>query len=77
VGGVLDPPFDFRSGLLLGAAMGVVVPLGELGFAVIKRSAGVRVAGKYLGPMGGALDAVDGILFAAPAFYWALRTLAL
>lgn len=76
-GAVLDPPFDFRSGPLLGAAMGVVVPLGEIGFAAIKRSAGVRVGGAYLGPMGGALDAVDGLLFAAPAFYWALRTIAL
>ncbi len=77
VGAFLDPPFDFRSGLLLGVAMGVVVPLGELGFAAIKRSAGVRRTGTYLGPMGGALDAIDGVLFAAPAFYWALRTLAL
>ncbi|MGH2760448.1 MAG: phosphatidate cytidylyltransferase [Actinomycetota bacterium] len=76
-GAVLDPPFDFRSGALLGIGMGVLVPLGELGFAAIKRSAGVRVAGTYLGPMGGALDAVDGLLFSAPAFYWALRTLAL
>ena len=76
-GVVLDPPFDLRSGAVLGIAMGVLVPLGELAFAAIKRSAGVRMSGTYLGPMGGALDAVDGLLFAAPAFYWALRTLAL
>lgn len=77
VGVVLDPPFDLRSGVLLGLGMGVLVPLGELAFAALKRSAGVRSAGTYLGPMGGALDAVDGLLFSAPAFYWALRTLAL
>jgi len=76
-GAVWDPPFDLRSGPLLGAAMGLLAPIGELAFTVVKRSAGVRSSGAYLGPMGGALDAVDGVLFAAPAFYWALRTLAL
>jgi phosphatidate cytidylyltransferase len=76
-GAVWDPPFDLRSGPLLGVAMGLLAPIGELAFTVIKRGAGVRSSGAYLGPMGGALDAVDGVLFAAPAFYWALRTLAL
>jgi phosphatidate cytidylyltransferase len=73
----LDPPFDVRSGLALGAAMGILAPVGDLVFSVIKRSAGVQRSGKYLGPVGGALDAADSLLFAAPAFYWALRTLAL
>ncbi len=74
---VWNPPFDVRSGLLLGAAMGILAPVGDLVFSALKRSAGVRASGSYLGPMGGALDAIDSVLFAAPAFYWALRTLAL
>jgi phosphatidate cytidylyltransferase len=74
---VWDPPFDLRSGVMLGAAMGVLAAVGDLVFSAIKRSAGVRGSGTYLGPVGGALDAVDSVLFAAPAFYWALRTLAL
>jgi phosphatidate cytidylyltransferase len=76
-GFVWDPPFDVRSGVALGAAMGVLAIAGDLVFSVIKRSAGVRRSATYLGPIGGALDAVDSVLFAAPAFYWALRTLAL
>jgi phosphatidate cytidylyltransferase len=74
-GSVWDPPFDLRSGIALGASMGVLATAGDLGFSVLKRSAGTRGSGTYLGPLGGALDAVDGVLFAAPAFYWALRTL--
>ena len=74
---VWDPPFDVSSGVALGAAMGLLAITGDLAFSVIKRSAGVKASNSYLGPLGGALDAIDGVLFAAPAFYWALRTLAL
>jgi phosphatidate cytidylyltransferase len=74
---VLNPPFDIASGLALGAAMGVLAPVGDLLFSVIKRSAGVRGSARYFGPMGGALDVVDSLLFCAPAFYWAFRTIAL
>jgi CDP-diglyceride synthetase len=74
---VWDPPFDPRSGVVIGAGVGVLAIAGDLVFSAIKRSAGARGSSSYLGPLGGALDAVDGVLFAAPAFYWALRTLAL
>ncbi len=73
----LDPPFDLPSGVAFGAGMGVLAPVGDLVFSAIKRSAGVRSSGRYLGPLGGALDAIDSVLFAAPAFYWAFRTIAL
>ncbi len=76
--GVLcDPPFTLTSGLAFGAGTAVLAPIGDLAFSAIKRSAGVRHAGSYLGPLGGALDVVDSVLFVAPAFYWALRTIAL
>jgi phosphatidate cytidylyltransferase len=74
---VLDPPFDIASGIAFGAGMGVLAPVGDLVFSAIKRSAGARSSGRYLGPLGGALDAIDSVLFAAPAFYWAFRTIAL
>jgi phosphatidate cytidylyltransferase len=76
-GFVWDPPFDLRSGLALGSAMGVLAIVGDLVFSGVKRSAGAKASNSYLGALGGALDAIDGVLFAAPAFYWALRTLAL
>jgi phosphatidate cytidylyltransferase len=74
---VANPPFDVASGLALGAGIGVLAPVGDLAFSAVKRSAGVKDSGTYLGPLGGALDVVDGLLFVAPAFYWALRTIAL
>ena len=77
VGIFIDPPFSISSGPLFGIAMGVVVPLGDLGFSAIKRSAGARHSGGYLGAAGGALDVVNGVLFAAPVFYWGFRTIAL
>jgi phosphatidate cytidylyltransferase len=73
----LNPPFDLQSGLALGAAMGVLAPLGDLSFSAVKRSAGRKESGRIFGPLGGALDAVDALLFCAPAFYWAFRTIAL
>ena len=72
-----DPPFDVRSGLLFGAGVGVLAALGDLAFSAIKRSAGVKHSGTYLRGAGGFLDFVDSVLFAAPAFYWAFRTIAL
>jgi phosphatidate cytidylyltransferase len=77
VGVLLDPPFDIASGLLFGVGVGVLASLGDLAFSAIKRSAGVRHSGTYLGSAGGLLDVVDSALFAAPAFYWAFRTIAL
>jgi phosphatidate cytidylyltransferase len=77
VGLVLKPPFDPRSGLAFGAGMGVLAPLGDLAFSAVKRGAGRKESGRVFGPLGGALDAVDALLFCAPAFYWAFRTIAL
>lgn len=76
-GFLADPPFEPGSGLAFGLAVGIAVPLGDLGFSTVKRSAGVRRSGEYLGAAGGALDVVNGVVFAAPVFYWAFRTIAL
>lgn len=72
----LNPPFDLRSGLAFGAGAGILSPLGDLAFSALKRSAGRKESGRVFGPLGGALDAVDGVLLTAPAFYWAFRTIA-
>jgi phosphatidate cytidylyltransferase len=74
---VWNPPFDLRSGTALGAGMGALAIVGDLAFSALRRGAGRKGSASHLGPAGGALYVVDGILFAAPAFYWALRTLAL
>ena len=77
VGVALDPPFDPRSGLAFGAAIGVLTPLGDIAFSAVKRGAGRKESGRIFGPLGGALDTIDALLFCAPAFYWAFRTIAL
>jgi phosphatidate cytidylyltransferase len=77
VGLTLDPPFTVVSGLAFGLGVGILSPLGDLVFATLKRSAGVKRSAKYLGGAGGALDVIDSALFTAPAFYWAFRTIAL
>lgn len=58
-------------GLLVGAA-GM---LGDLGESLVKREANVKDSGHSLGGLGGVLDLVDSLLFAAPVAWalWALR----
>jgi phosphatidate cytidylyltransferase len=56
--------------LLLGVAVALVAPLGDLFESYIKRDAGVKDSGKLFGAHGGALDRLDAVLFAAVAGYW-------
>jgi phosphatidate cytidylyltransferase len=56
--------------LLLGLAVAVLGPLGDLFESVIKRDAGVKDAGKLFGPHGGVLDRADAALFTIVAGYY-------
>ncbi len=65
-----------REALVLGFAVGLAAPLGDLWESAIKRDAQVKDSGALLGPHGGMLDRVDAVLFTAPAgFYVALALL--
>jgi phosphatidate cytidylyltransferase len=56
--------------LLLGVAVAVVAPLGDLFESLVKRDAGVKDSGSVFGPHGGALDRLDGALFAVVVGYY-------
>jgi phosphatidate cytidylyltransferase len=56
--------------LLLGVAVAVLGPLGDLFESVIKRDAGTKDAGSVFGPHGGALDRLDSALFTVVVGYY-------
>ncbi|MEA2297448.1 MAG: phosphatidate cytidylyltransferase [Solirubrobacteraceae bacterium] len=61
---------DLGKAALLGLAVAVAAPLGDLFESFIKREAGTKDTGTLFGPHGGALDRLDAVLFAAVAGYY-------
>ncbi len=61
--------------LLLGLAVGLAAPLGDLLESKVKRDAGVKDAGKLFGAHGGALDRLDAALFALIAGYYVWKAM--
>ena len=60
---------------LVGIIFGALGQLGDLSESLIKRDCNVKDSGKMLPELGGVLDAIDSILFAAPAFYFYMSTI--
>jgi phosphatidate cytidylyltransferase len=63
-------------GLLLGLAVVVAAPIGDLFESLIKRDMGTKDTGTLFGAHGGALDRVDAALFALVAGYYVWLALA-
>jgi len=61
---------DKGNALLLGLAVALAAPLGDLFESYIKREAGTKDTGTLFGPHGGALDRLDAVLFAGVAGYY-------
>ncbi len=55
--------------VFMGAFFGALGQLGDLSESLIKRDCGVKDSGKLMPGLGGILDMIDSLLFAAPAFY--------
>jgi phosphatidate cytidylyltransferase len=56
--------------LLLGLAIAVLGPIGDLFESLVKRDAGAKDAGRVFGAHGGALDRLDGVMFTIVAAYY-------
>jgi len=56
--------------LLLGLAVAVAAPIGDLFESFVKRDIGIKDSGRAFGAHGGALDRVDAALFAAVVGYY-------
>ncbi len=61
--------FSGREAILVGIAVALVTPLGDLFESLVTRSAGVKDSGALLGEHGGVLDRIDALLLAIPMMY--------
>jgi phosphatidate cytidylyltransferase len=68
--GLLQTWMTQGNALLLGLAIAILGPLGDLFESVVKRDAGAKDAGTVFGPHGGALDRLDAVLFTLVAGYY-------
>jgi phosphatidate cytidylyltransferase len=63
------PIDELSEGLLVGLAIAISAPLGDLCESLIKRDLGVKDMGTVLPGHGGLMDRFDGLLFVLPAVY--------
>lgn len=70
IAGQYEPWMTKGNALLLGVAVAVLAPIGDLFESMIKRDAGVKDSGTLFGPHGGALDRLDAIIFTIVAGYY-------
>jgi phosphatidate cytidylyltransferase len=59
-----------KHALVLGVGVALVAPVGDLFESFVKREARTKDSGRLFGAHGGALDRLDGVLFAAVAGYY-------
>ena len=66
-------PWTAGQAALLGLAVAVVAPLGDLAESLIKRDLGIKDMGTIFPGHGGALDRIDAILFVAATVWLSLQ----
>lgn len=61
---------DTPQALIMGAAVAIAAPIGDLFESYIKRDVGTKDTGRLFGAHGGALDRLDAVLFSLVAGYY-------
>lgn len=64
------PTISAAEGLLIGVALGILTPLGDLGMSAFKRFGNVKDFSRVLGGHGGMMDRFDTILIGAAVGYY-------
>lgn len=64
------PQITLTNGLILGAVLGILTPLGDLGESMLKRQFNVKDSSNLLPGHGGFMDRIDSWLWAAPISYY-------
>jgi phosphatidate cytidylyltransferase len=68
---------DVRGAIVLGPLIAITAQIGDVAESMLKRAAGVVDSGLLIPGHGGMLDRVDSFIFAAPAVYFYLVTVAI
>jgi len=63
--------FDGRDALIMGLAVALATPVGDLFQSLVKRDLGTKDTGRFFGPHGGVLDRLDAVFFTAVTGYYA------
>lgn len=66
-------PWNAGQACLLGIAVALAAPAGDLFESLLKRDLGIKDMGRLLPGHGGALDRIDAMLFVLPVAYFSLR----
>ncbi len=67
--------FGYLQLIFIGLGLGVLGQLGDLSESLLKRDCEVKDSGNLFPGMGGILDEIDSLLFAAPVFYFYLSAI--
>ncbi|MCX5669482.1 MAG: phosphatidate cytidylyltransferase [Candidatus Omnitrophica bacterium] len=67
--------FNYVQLILIGLGLGVLGQLGDLSESLLKRDCQVKDSSNLFPGMGGVLDEIDSLLFAAPVFYFYLSAI--